>query len=141
MIKRTLSSMMLVILLAGCATTKTSAKVAIFETPDISRKYEALGPVDVRDEFAESNSNIFQGLASYVSSDGRVSDQIPAEMKARLDENRAKYKESIFNKLGAKAKDLGADAVIAAEYKYTPPFISFSKNAIVTAKGTMVRYK
>jgi uncharacterized protein YbjQ (UPF0145 family) len=138
---RNAALMALFILVSGCATTKSADKVTIFETADISRKYEVLGPVDVRDEFAESNSNMLQGLAGYVSSDGRVSDQIPADLKARLDENRAKYKESIFNKLASKAKESGADAVIAAEYKYTPPFVSFSQNAIVTAKGTMVRYK
>ena len=62
-------------------------------------------------------------------------------MKAMLDEKRAQYKENIFDKLGQKAKEYGADAVIGAQYTYTPPFVSFSDKAHVTASGTMVRYK
>ncbi len=139
--RKTLGAIMLVILFAGCATFKSTGKAAIFETKDISRQYEVIGPVDVRDEFAESNSNTLQGIAAYVASDGRVSENIPADMKATLDEKKMKYRDSIFDKLGSKAKEQGADAVIAAEYKYTPPYVSFSQNAVVTAKGTMVRYK
>jgi uncharacterized protein YbjQ (UPF0145 family) len=62
-------------------------------------------------------------------------------MKAALEVKREKYKEMIFEKLGKKAQEYEADAVIGAEYTYIPPYASFSTKATVMAKGTMIQYK
>ena len=55
--------------------------------------------------------------------------------------NIESLKEMIFEKLGAKAKEYGANAVIGADYIYVPAYASFSTKATVSAKGTMVIWK
>ena len=125
--------------LASCAST--SAKPIIWETDTIERAYNVLGPVSVSEEFTESNEDMIQGLAGFISKDGHVSGQVPPDMQKALDIKRLKYKERIFDKLALRAKEYKADAVINAEYNYIPPFVTFSKNAMVMAQGTMVKYK
>ena len=129
--------MLIAALLSGCATT---SKVVIWETKEIPRAYEVIGPVSVTEQVSESTAEMIQGLAGFISRDGRVSSQIPPEMKVILDARRDKYKEMIFEKLEAKAKPYRADAIIGAEYFYLPPYASFSTQATVSAKGTMVKY-
>ena len=132
--------MLIVVLLAGCATTPVS-KVVVWETKDIPRAYEVVGPVSVSQQISENTEDTIQGLAGYISKDGRISDQIPPDMKAALDAKREKYKEMIFEKLGAKAQSYDADAVMGAEYRYVPGFLAFSSKATVSAQGTMIKYK
>ncbi len=129
----------LLILITGCATTPT--KIVIWETPTVPRAHEVLGPVSVTEEIVEPTGEAIQGLASFISRDGRVSSQIPSEMKTALDAKREKHKEMIYEKLGVKAKEYGADAVMGTEYIYIPPYATFSTKATVSAKGTMVKYK
>ena len=135
--------MLLLFIAAGCATTTPQQKKAIvWETKDISRAYEVLGPVSVSEQIKENSADTIQGLAGFISKDGRVSGQIPEDMKAALEVKREKYKEMIFDKLADKAKNsYDADAVIGAEYLYVPPYATFSDKATVTAKGMMVKYK
>ena len=126
------------ILIWGCAT---SPKAVIWETQEIPRAYEIIGPVSVAEQITESTEDMIQGLAGFVSQDGRVSSQIPPQMKAALDAKMIKYKDMIFDQLSAKAKSYHADAVIGTEYLYVPPYATFSSKATVSAKGTMVKYK
>jgi uncharacterized protein YbjQ (UPF0145 family) len=136
------AGMILMMLLAGCATTKASnSKVVVWETKDISRAYEVVGPVSVSEQISESMEDTVQGLAGFISKDGRISGQIPPETKAALDTKREKYKEMIFEKLGTKAKSYDADAIIGAEYSYAPAYVTLSAKATVSAQGTMVKYK
>ena len=79
-------------------------------------------------------------MAAYISKDGRISDQVPQDIKNALEAKKNKYKDMIFEKLGNKAKEYGADAIIEAEYTYVPPYLTFSSKASVSAKGTMVKY-
>lgn len=125
-------------LIAGCAASK---KLVVWEIKDIPRPYQVLGPVSVTEEVAESKADMIQGIAGYISRDGRVSDQVPAEVKQALENKKGKYKDMIFEKLGDKAKEYGADAVIEGEYTYVPAYVSLSTKAAVSAKGTMVKYK
>lgn len=128
-------------LAAGCATkAANTAKAVIYETATITKAHDVMAPVSVREEIAESREDTIGGLAGYVSKDGRVSDQVPADMKATLETKRLKHKEMIFEKLSVKAKEAGADAVIGAKYSYTPAYATFSTKAVVTAEGTMVKY-
>lgn len=131
--------MFLMAVMIGCASGSNS-KVLVMEDKSITRKHEIIGPVSISQELDETGADMLQGLAQYISRDGRVSSNIPPEMKASLDAKMAKYKESAFEALSKKAKEYDADAVIAAEYTYTPPFITFSRKAMITAKGTMVKY-
>ncbi len=133
------SGMFLMMVFGGCATT--SPKAVIWETKDIPRAYEVIGPVSITEQVSESTADTIQGLAGFISKDGRVSGQIPAEMKDILDARREKYKEIIFEKLGTKAKSYNADAVIGTEYHYLPAYATFSAKATVSAQGTMVKYK
>lgn len=129
------------VLISACATTPAT-KIVVWETADVQRAHDVLGPVSINEQMAESSEDMIQGLAGFISKDGRVSDQIPAEMKIALEIKNEKHKEMIFEKLGAKArKDYGADAVIGAEYVYIPAFVSLSTKATVSAKGTMIKYK
>lgn len=129
------------VLISACATTP-STKIVVWETTNVTRAHEVIGPVSVNEQIAENTDDMVQGLAGFISKDGRVSDQVPPEMKVALEIKKEKYKEMIFEKLGAKArKDYGADAVIGAEYVYIPAFVSFSTKATVSAKGTMIKYK
>jgi hypothetical protein len=130
----------LMLLTVGCATAKP-AKVVIWETPTIPRAHEVIGPISVSEEVLEGPGDAIQGLASFISRDGRVSSQIPPDMKTALEIKREKYKEMIFEKLGNKAKEYDADAVIGTEYVYAPPYATFSAKATVSARGTMVKYK
>src|SRR3989338_3886735 len=93
--------MFLMMLLGGCMTT---SKAVIWETKDIPRPYEVIGPVSVSEQISESTGDTVQGLAGYISRDGRVSSQIPPDMKAALDAKREKYKDMIFEKLSASAQ-------------------------------------
>ena len=129
----------LMVFLAGCATT--SSKPVIWETKEIPGAYEVIGPVSVTEAVTESTEEMIQGLAGFITKDGRVSNQIPAEMRNILDVKREKYRDMIFDKLSEKAKTYDADAIISAEYFYLPPIASFSSKASVSAKGMMVRYK
>jgi uncharacterized protein YbjQ (UPF0145 family) len=139
---RSLCFVLVLFLAAACATGPSqSDKVVIWETKEIPRAHDVLGPVSVNVQVAEEPGEAIQGLAGFITQDGRMSAQIPPEMKAALDIKREKYKEMIFDKLGEKAKPYGADAVIGAEYLYVPPYVSFSQKATVSAKGTMVKYK
>ncbi len=131
---------MLFILATGCATTRPS-KIVVWETTNISRAHDVIGPVSVSDTFVESREDAIQGLAAFITRDGRVSDKIPPDMKIALDVKRERYKEKIFDKLAAKAKEYDADAVIGAEYAYVPPYATFSTKATVIARGTMVKYR
>lgn len=131
---------MILMLFGGCATAGTS-KVAILETKDIQRAHEVIGPVSVSEQISESTGDMIQGLAGYVSKDGRISGQIPADMKAALDAKSQKYKDMIFEKLGASAQSYHADAVIGSEYHYVPAYVNFSPKATISAQGTMVKYK
>ena len=126
------------ILAVGCATTPK--KIVVWETDSLTRPFKVLGPVSVREEVSETNEDMIGGIAGFISKDGRVSDQIPAEMKSALEAKSLKYKDMIFEKLALKAKEYGADAVIKAHYHYLPPYVSFSKKAVVTAEGEMVEY-
>ncbi|HXV27902.1 MAG TPA: hypothetical protein VD913_02960 [bacterium] len=132
--------LIVLIFMTGCATTKPS-KIVVWETKDIPRSHEVIGPVSVSEQIKESNEDAIQGLASFITRDGRVSDQMPADMKTALEIKRERYKEMIYDKLAAKARDYDADAVIGAEYVYVPPYASFSTKATVTAKGTMIKYR
>lgn len=132
--------MTVLFLAAGCATTKPQ-KVVVWETMNVPRAYEVIGPVSVTEDFTEKVEDTIQGLAGFMSKDGRISDQMPPDMKKALEIKSQKYKEMIFDKLGAKAKQYGADAVIGAEYVYLPAYLSFSSKATVSAKGTMVVWK
>ena len=134
------AGMLLMVLLAGCTTT-TPSKVVVWETKDIPRAYEVVGPISVSEQISESAEDTVQGLAGYISKDGRISEQIPPDMKAVLDFKREKYKEMIFEKLGAKAKSYNADAIIGAEYRYVPAYVTLSSKATVSAQGMMVKYK
>ncbi len=136
---RNLTAIFLLAVMAGCASN-SKTKVLVMEDKGISRPHKTLGPVSITQEKEESNADMVQGLAQYFSRDGRVSANMPPEMKAALDAKAVKYKESAFEALSKKAKEYGADAVIAAEYTYTPPFITLSKKATITAKGTMIEY-
>ena len=126
------------VLLAGCASTQ---KLMVWEAKEIDRPHKVIGPVAISEEMAESKEEMIQGIAGFISRDGRVSAQIPPEMKAALDIKRQKYKEIIFDKLADKAREYGADAVIGAEYTYIPAYVTFSSKATVTAQGTMIKYK
>ena len=126
-------------LLEGCMAT--TSKAVIWETKDIPRAYEVIGPVSVSEQISESTEDTVQGLAGFISRDGRVSGQIPPDMKAALDAKREKYKDMIFEKLGVKAKSYDADAVIGAEYRYAPAYATFSAKATISAQGMMVKYK
>ena len=134
------AGMLFVGLLAGCMTTPVS-KVVVWETKDIPRAYAVVGPVSVSRQISENTEDTVQGLAGYISKDGRISSQIPPDMKAALDAKREKYKEMIFEKLGAKARSYAADAVINAEYRYIPAYVTLSSKATVSAQGMMVKYK
>ena len=134
-----LSGMFFMMLLEGCMTT--ASKAVIWETKDIPRAYEVIGPVSVSEEISESMGDTIQGLAGYISRDGRVSGQMPPEMKAALDARREKYKDMIFEKLSARAQSYHADAVIGSEYHYVPAYATFSAKATVSAQGMMVKYK
>ena len=134
-----LSAFVVGLLLASCASV--GGKPVIWETGTIERSYDVLGPVSVSEELTETNEEMIQGLAGFISKDGRVSGQLPPDMQKALDVKRLKYKERIFDKLSAKAKEYDADAVINAEYNYVPAYVTFSKNAMVMAQGTMVKYK
>jgi uncharacterized protein YbjQ (UPF0145 family) len=125
----------------GCATGSKPSKLVVWETTDIQRPHQVLGPVSVSEQVVEGTEDMIQGIAGFITKDGRVSDQVPSDMKAALDVKREKYKEMIFEKLGQKAKEYGADAVIGAEYAYIPPYVTFSRKATVTAKGTMIEYR
>jgi uncharacterized protein YbjQ (UPF0145 family) len=128
--------------LAGCATqTGSSSKIVVMETKDVSRAYEVVGPVSVSEQISESVGDTVQGLAGYISKDGRISGQIPSDTKAALDAKTGQYKEMLFEKLGAKAKSSGAEAVIGAEYHYVPAYVTLSSKATVSAQGTMIKYK
>ena len=129
------------VLITGCATTSSPQKLVVWETSTIPRAHEIIGPVSVTEQIVESKEEMIQGLASFISRDGRVSGQIPDDMKLALEAKRETYKEMIYEKLATKAKEYGADAVISAEYSYVPPFATFSTKATVSAKGTMVQYK
>lgn len=131
--------MFLMMVLDGCMTT--TPKAVIWETKDIPRAYEVLGPISVSEQIAESTEDTVQGLAGFISRDGRVSGQIPPDMKAVLDVRREKYKEMIFEKLAVKAKSYDADAVIGTEYRYAPAYVTFSAKATVFAQGLMIKYK
>ena len=140
--KKSLMFLVSLLLVSACATSPTPKKIVVWETKDVTRSYEVIGPVSVNEQMSEGTDDMIQGLAGFISKDGRVSDQIPAEMKTALEIKKEKYKEMIYEKLGNKAKnDYGADAVIGAEYMYIPPLVSFSTKATVTAKGTMIKYK
>ena len=121
--------------------TITVSKVAVWETKDIPRADDGVGAIFVTEQISESTSDTIQGLAGYISKDGQVLSQIPPEMKAALDAKREKYKEMIFEKLGAKARSYDADAVIDAEYSYVPAYVTFSSKATVSAQGMMIKYK
>jgi hypothetical protein len=139
--KKHLILLVSLLLVSACATTAPK-KIVVWETKDVTRPYEVIGPVSVNEQVSESTDDMVQGLAGFISKDGRVSDQIPAEMKTALEIKKEKYKEMIYDKLGEKArKDYEADAIIGAEYMYIPPLVSFSTKATVTAKGTMIKYK
>jgi len=129
------------IVLAGCASTQSGNKIVVWESSEVNRPYEVLGPVSVTLDMTEKTEDTIQGLAGFISKDGRVSDQMPPDMKKALDLKSQKYKEMIFEKLGAKAKEYGASAVIGADYVYVPAYASFSTKATVSAKGTMVVWK
>ena len=133
------SGMFLMMLLEGCMAT--TSKAVIWETKDIPRAYEVIGPVSVSEQISESTEDTVQGLAGFISRDGRVSGQIPPDMKAALDAKREKYKDMIFEKLSARAQSYHADAVISSEYHYVPAYITFSDKATVSAQGMMVKYK
>ncbi len=137
--KNYIASGILLMLLAGCATA--ASKAIIWETKDIPRKYEVLGPISVSEQISESAGDTIQGLAGYISKDGRVSGQIPPDMKAALDAKGEKYKTIIYEKLTTSAESYHADAVIGSEYHYVPAFISLSAKATVSAQGVMVKYK
>ena len=130
--------LVLLFLLVGCATTPK--KIVVWETESVARPYKVLGPVSVREEVAETNEEMISGIAGFISRDGRVSDQIPADLRDALEAKRLKYRDIIFEKLASKAQEYGADAVIKANYRYLPPYVSFSKKAVVTAEGEMVEY-
>jgi uncharacterized protein YbjQ (UPF0145 family) len=122
-------------------TTTASKKAVILETKDIPRAYEVVGPISVSEQISERMEDTVQGLGGFISEDGRVSGQIPPEMKTALDAKRGKYKDMIFEKLGTKARSYDADAVIGAEYSYVPAYVTFSTKGTVSAQGTMVKYK
>ncbi len=133
--------MFLSLLITGCATGSVK-KAVIWETDTIPRQYELLGPISLREEVSESTEDTIGGIADFMSKDGRVSDRIPADMKAALESKRLKYKEMVFDKLGTKARnEYDADAVIGVDYRYIPPFVSFSRKAVIIAEGDMVKYK
>jgi hypothetical protein len=132
--------MVVVLLAAGCAASK---KIVVWEgaAGNPPRNYEIVGPVSVTEQVAESGEAMVQGIAGFISKDGRISDQMPPEMRQALDAKKEVYKDMIYDKLADKAREYDADAVIGAEYFYVPPFASFSTKATVSAKGTMVRYR
>ncbi len=134
--------MLLVVLLAGCATKNISdPKVVVLETTDVARAYDVIGPVSVSEQIAESAADTAKGLAGYATKDERIGGQIPSDTKAALDAKTVQYKEMIFEKLGTKAKASDASAVIGAEYKYVPAYVNLSSKATVSAQGTMIKYK
>ena len=133
--------MALIIFFGGCASTNKNYRIVVWETSNIPRAYEVIGPVSVTEDLTEKPEDTIQGLAGFISKDGRISDQMPDDMRKALAAKQMKYKEMIFEKLGDKAREYGADAVIGAEYIYVPAFASFSTKATVSAKGTMVVYK
>ena len=139
--KRNLGLLFFLLLITGCATSAKPSKIVVWEVTDVQKPHEVIGPVSVSEQITESTEDMIQGIAGFVSKDGRVSGQMPSDMKAALDVKREKYKEMIFEKLGKKAQEYGADAVIGAEYNYIPPFATFSSKATVTAKGNMIKYK
>ena len=129
------------IFLVGCATSKSDGyKIKVFESTNISQPHEIIGPISVNEQVAESNEDMIQGLAGYISQDGRVSDQIPQDTKLALKARREKYKEMIYKKLANKGHKEGADAIIGAEYHYVPPYASFSSKATILASGTLIKY-
>ncbi len=130
---------LILIFAAGCASTKP--KIVVWEDAVPQRAYEVLGPVSVTEDMTEKTEDTIQGLAGFISKDGRISDSMPADMKKALEVKNLKYKEMIFDKLSNKAREYGADAVINAEYLYVPAYASFSTKATVSAKGTMIKYK
>lgn len=138
--KKKLAFLLLIAFLSACASSG-GAKMVVWETTEIPRAYEVVGPVSVTLEVAESPQDTIQGLAGFISKDGRISGQIPAEIKTALELRKEKYKEMIFEKLTAKAKEYGAEAVMGAEYTYIPSYITLSNKAVVSAKGMMIRYK
>ena len=136
--KRSYFIFILALTVLGCATHPK--KLVVWEIKDIPRSYQVLGPVSVSEEMSEKSEDAVGGLAAYISKDGRISDQVPQDIKNALEAKKNKYKEMIFEKLGNKAKEYGADAIIEAEYTYVPPYLTFSSKASVSAKGTMVKY-
>ena len=129
------------VFISGCATTsKDESKIKIFEAKTINQPHEVIGPISVSEQISESNEDMIQGLAGFIAQDGRVSGQIPKETKIALEAKRAKYKEMIFDKLARKAKEEGADAVIATEYTYVPPYATLSTKATILANGQMIKY-
>ena len=130
------------LLMAGCASWGGGGrKVVVWETPTIPRSYDVLGPVSVTEQIQEKTEDAIQGLAGFISKDGRISDQVPPDIQTALDAKRDLYKEQIFEKLAEKAKSYEADAIIGANYVYVPPYASFSSKATLSAKGTMVKYR
>ncbi len=136
---RNMMTIFLLAMMIGCASTPNS-KVLVMEDKEIARKHNVIGPVSISQELDGSGTDTIQGLAQYLSRDGRVSANMPPEMKAALDAKMAKYKDVAFEALSKKAKEYGADAVIAAEYTYTPAYINLSPKASITGKGTMIKY-
>lgn len=137
---KNISAIFLLAVMIGCASTNPNAKVLVLEDKEVSQKHTVLGPVSITQEVEETNVDMAQGLAQYFSRNGLLSGALPPEMKAALDAKIAKYKETAFEALSKKAKESHADAVIAAEYTYTPPFVNLTKKATITAKGTMIKY-
>lgn len=131
----------ILILTAGCATSKTEGlSIKVLETTNLAQPHEIIGPVSVSEQIAEEKEDMIQGLAGFISQDGRVSDQIPKDMQLALKAKREKYKDMLYKKLAKKAKDEGADSVIGAEYHYVPPYATFSPKATILASGTMVQF-
>ncbi|MBN1689218.1 MAG: hypothetical protein JW893_08965 [Candidatus Omnitrophica bacterium] len=60
------SGIILMVLSAGGMTTKAS-RVVVWETQDIPRTYEVVGPVSVSEQISESTGDRVQGLAGYIS--------------------------------------------------------------------------
>ena len=127
-------------ILGACASAPTK-KVVVWETENIPRAYDVLGPVSATEQIPEKTEDAIQGLAGFISKDGRISGEVPPDIQKALDIKRDMYKDMIYEKLGKKAQEYEADAIIATEYFYLPPYASFSTKATVSAKGTMIKYK
>jgi len=136
-----MTGILFLMFLAGCATAPEAKKVVVLETTDVTKAYETLGPVSVSEQVAESMGDTVKGLAGYISKDGRIAGQLPADTQAALDAKTQEYKAMMFEKLGTKAQSSDADAVIGAEYHYAPAYVTLSSKATVSAKGTMIKYK